>query len=1618
MLNYLKLFPVLVVTVVISSCGGGGGGGSANSASGPVPTVSFSSSSSSVFVTNTSNLTWSSSNATSCTASGEWSGGKSASGSEEVTISIMGDNTFTIKCSGTGGSKSASVTIEGYKNIDGVVVDGYISGAEVFIDEDDDWVVGTAESSTTSDNEGKFTIKYTNGNLVSIGGTDLDTQTLLDNLLFIHKLTNYSDFKVVTPLTSVTAFMADASNINASLGIDVSIDIASFDPVANKGDGGINDYLYKRGNQLTVLAYALQNITNDLNTTTETTQDYFKAIAEEIEKEYTETSGNVYIETEAFITRVLNSVIAAKKFTITDEAKANTVRALSGILSIIEVKPSDDLTTAVTRFAVATLQTDIKAIANGSASAEIVTSYTTDILNFIATDQLVNANEIAPNINAIADSAATPEDTAIEINVLANDFFVNSAPFSLSVTNPPNGNASVSSNQISYTPDGDYNGTDTFTYTITQGEKTSSAEVTMVIEPVNDAPSIDTAATIQAAENQTAVANITVSDVDAEDALTLSLSGTDAENFDLSSDNVLSFKEAPDYEGKNLYSITLSLTDSIETVTKDITVAVTNVNDIAPEFTSESTFSAAENQTAIGSVTATDVEGDAVTFTISGAELRVSASGVLTFASAPDYETKASYAATVTVTDSVNSTTQDITISVTDANDAPIITSPSTFSADEQQLSIGTVVASDQDGNALSFSLASGNSLSINATTGVLAFKTAPDYEVITSFNDTVQVTDGSQQATQIVTVNITETEFEVAGIAYASKYLEIDGDIPNTDYLANDNSNNFVSTAQGITNPALITGFTGHSGDTGDLYKISTSSNMYVNLDVVDYASGVKDLDLSIWNSDGTSRSYTYTSGSTEANETINLPSSGTYLIYVSAYTGSSKYYLTVGQRLTNQSLASSASSASTSEDYVKNEIIAYLPFEENLRNKQKSSFSKKEIAQKVLANDLPLNFTNNTLGLKKFKVSYLVDSIKNELTLAHNGELINSERQLDYLGHWKAKEKMREINPSANYGLNYYVKKMSAFSPDPLYSYQWNLRQIKLDPALNAIGQEVKDIAVAVVDSGSPSVNSTAWGAANFISGGYDFVASTSNGDGDGIDNDPTDPDAVTLGISHGTHVATTIGLKNDGVGLNGMAIKVLPLRVFPAGDEASATVYDIEQAILYAAGLPNASGLVAPTATPVKVINLSLSGGGWDCSFFADIAAQGISVVAASGNDGDEAPGTYNYPASCANVISVGATNSLDERAYYSQYNNMVDISAPGGQFNIDADSDGVADEVHAYVNDSDLGGMQGTSMASPTAAGGIALLYSVDSGMTPTKVNSFIQNGYITDDIGASGYDTKFGYGRLNLAKAVENTLSNIGNTTVTYMYTEQSAVDFGNASTQVDITLRKVGDSALSVSSLAADDATGLSYTSSADGEGVGTYTIYMDRGALPNGEFQNRLYFNLSDSTKISIGAYYKVGADKTRPNLGKAYVGLYNGSDEVIASGELDFDGYLSFVANDIVDGNYYFIVSTDIDDDNFICGYGELCEYYPEYGSQVPMFEVKGSDTENAQIYVSPTFKYGGINAASVGSGDNLNSGGKVARASSENKIQKIYTLIGSENNKDEMTRIPKNAIPFSIN
>ena len=751
-----KYLSIIFITSFIVSCGGGGGGGGGSSSPNvPLPSINLSSQIDDVLIGSNTTITWSSTNATSCSAS--WTSQTSTSGSEEVTISNPGNNNFAITCSGSGGSSSESITIEGYRVTDGVTVDGYISNATIFIDENENWSLDSNENSTTSDVDGKFTIRYSNGNLISLGGSDFDTQVLIDNFLINHKLTGYTENKVITPVTSIASYFATPGNIYDALGIDPSIEISEFDPVSNKGDGGINDQLYVLGNRLSIFALGLMNAVNEIQSTTDTTKDYFESIAEEVELLYNSTNTKVDITDTQFVWNVMDNVTAKKNLTYTDEMQDDYIKSgIFGLLPVIEIKSTPQLTDAVMRFALSTFQDDIKILAMGGQTADDLDSqYSGNILEYIAADQDIDANDITPNIYAIADNISIDEDTEITILILENDNYLNSAPISVTATSGSIGTTNVVGNYaVQYTPLQDQNGTDSFEYTIQQGDKTSSATVSISINPINDLPTIDVASTIRVTENETYVTSIKVSDVDGDD-LTVTLGGTDADSFNLSSENVLTFKEPPDYETKSSYSIMLLLNDGTVTVDRDVTVSILDINDSAPVFTSESTFSAAENQTNIGKVTAYDPEGNNFTFSISDNDMSITPGGSLSFIIAPDYETKNIYTSTVSVNDTDgNSATQDITVNITNVNDnSPNFTSNAIFSVIENQTSIGRVTATDEDGDDVTFTI-SGSELEITST-GVLTFIENPDYETKSIYTATVTASDGINKVSQQITINI-----------------------------------------------------------------------------------------------------------------------------------------------------------------------------------------------------------------------------------------------------------------------------------------------------------------------------------------------------------------------------------------------------------------------------------------------------------------------------------------------------------------------------------------------------------------------------------------------------------------------------------------------------------------------------------------------------------------------------------------------------------------------------------------------------------------------------------------------------------------------------------------------
>jgi VCBS repeat-containing protein len=173
----------------------------------------------------------------------------------------------------------------------------------------------------------------------------------------------------------------------------------------------------------------------------------------------------------------------------------------------------------------------------GSIGTRTVTAIATDLANFITTDTAtVTVKGVSSNNPPVAnaDNATTNEDTPININVLANDSDANGDPLTLSLATPPtNGIATLNDNGtpanpsddfIAYTPNANFNGSDTFTYQVSDGKATATATVAVTITPVNDDPITQANKSITIVENAVATPLSIAAPTDVDgDALTLAI---------------------------------------------------------------------------------------------------------------------------------------------------------------------------------------------------------------------------------------------------------------------------------------------------------------------------------------------------------------------------------------------------------------------------------------------------------------------------------------------------------------------------------------------------------------------------------------------------------------------------------------------------------------------------------------------------------------------------------------------------------------------------------------------------------------------------------------------------------------------------------------------------------------------------------------------------------------------------------------------------------------------------------------------------------------------------------------------------------------------------------------
>ncbi len=324
----------------------------------------------------------------------------------------------------------------------------------------------------------------------------------------------------------------------------------------------------------------------------------------------------------------------------------------------------------------------------------------------------------------------------------------------------------------------------TVTVTVVDGSLTDTITVTINVTDVNEAPVIADSAdtTLSIAENTAAGMNIdgtfSATDPDDGDTLTYSLGGTDASAFGINSTSgQLRTSAALDYESKTSYSVTITVSDGSLTDSISITISVTNVNEV-PVFSDgvSTTRAIAENVPAdinIGSVVAaTDPEGSKLTYTLGGTDAASfsidGATGQLKTSAPLDFETKAAYTVTVTVSDGSRTDSITVTINITDVNEAPVIadSADTTLSIAENTAAGvnigGTFSATDpDDGDTLTWTLGGTDaaSFSINSTNGQLRTQAALNFERKTSYSVTITVSDGSLTDTISVTINIDDVD-------------------------------------------------------------------------------------------------------------------------------------------------------------------------------------------------------------------------------------------------------------------------------------------------------------------------------------------------------------------------------------------------------------------------------------------------------------------------------------------------------------------------------------------------------------------------------------------------------------------------------------------------------------------------------------------------------------------------------------------------------------------------------------------------------------------------------------------------------------------------------------------
>ncbi len=797
---------------------------------------------------------------------------------------------------------------------------------------------------------------------------------------------------------------------------------------------------------------------------------------------------------------------------------------------------------------------------------------------------------------------------------------------------------------------------------------------------------------------------------------------------------------------------------------------------------------------------------------------------------------------------------------------------------------------------------------------------------------------DGGSSSTGTNTV--TMIGYSIGGRIAVSSNNAVDGDVndPNALYTNNDDA----SHAQAIPNPVIVGGYVnlpgkGHSGrsatrgDQNDFYQVDLDADQTITLYTAQPDFNTRgivqnDLDLRLLNSSG--RIVGDSVNDIYDTEVLIVPSDGRYFVQVYATAGASNYILSIGQSLGTSSMVN-AMTATT--EFVPGEVLVRVENNNEFSaQSQMSTLSSFGLETQGQDPNLRMKITLPKPQMSAFATS---ESLQCETT-----ELCEKIETLHQIKELRQQGVAAELN---------YLYKAFRIPNDSHYRFQWNYNLMSLPGAWD-ITRGSSNVVVAVVDTGVLLDHPDLKGK---LANGYDFISDSNTAlDGNGLDSNPADPGDQIGGKNsssfHGTHVTGTISAitdNNQGIASVGWLTKVMPLRVLGRGGDGSD--YDIEQAILYAAGLPNRSGTVP--AKIADVINMSLGGPSISSGLQSALTKaydKGIIIVSAAGNSNSGIP---MYPASLPGVVSVSAVDINKNRASYSNYGSKISLAAPGGdKLTADVNGDGQPDEILSTQGSDKTGTIEhiyayamGTSMATPHVSGVMALMKAVNPNLTPQNVDQLIKNGTITEDIGDRGRDDNFGYGLLNAQKAV-TAASNLSNNpivavdTPAELVTSVASINFGVSETSRSVTLSNGGgNSGLQIRNISEDSGgfLSISSTTAVDSNGLGPYIITVHRNNLSVGTYSATITVTSSANT-VKIPVILQVTSSKLTGDAGYHYVlAIDPTTEDTVEDSSVGVNnGYYNYNVYGLAKGNYIVVAGSDFNNDGYVCDAGESCGAY----------------------------------------------------------------------------------------